>query len=1466
MPTSNAGWAARVRAAYAICKRRNVSSPDDFDLLALGLVSSLEQGAVVELSANGTLLSIVLPLAETTKNTDESYLLFSFALIKQCLDASYEQSADLLATLNSLVYDVCLPLLSPPDRDESDETDRLSASIDETTLQLLLHALGLMDKAPSSWWSRLHSFVLDEFHAAPTRPTYDPTWLGFIVELLFQRKHVSPLFVDGIASVCAAIISSPESAGRLRQAIFGSVVPQLIQHDVAHALALSTQLLTTWSLASLQDACLMLCELFPHCPTVHHAASFHDIVRVGLQQDEAVVRKMALHLLTASVAREPHAHESWSTFIHAFEIVHFHHEQHLMEQVWPSIAALIRHTIVTDAAASAATYASPLPFPWFQGILTRCWHHDNPVVRRMTVTEFMVVAVEAWTPAEATVHPAAIPFVLTELLPSLNDPFLFKHEKYNVRAATEAFCTRFVALAVAAKQLSLLAYLEAVQEAIFGDQTRGNSPNALLAMLAIFADLPPSPMPVDGLNVLRYMVQAHVLQSFPKTMAKLAPLLMRILTAFASAATTPLDVLARFLLLFPLAFVQTHRDAFAAYLASEGPAIGAALELYFTSPTSALSAPALARLVLASPSSLVVPWPTNASLVQVSLLYRDLYASMPSTTLPPASYFDAALARVESWLSIGDAAVDDDAIDLDEQLAVVFLATRLALSAMQTNGDCGPAHALNASLARAVATLSTPHQATLVLQSLDVVAQAPFLMDSLSVFDPQVLVPQLLGASLVKTDKQRHTMYAQRFVDAKYAVLAATLSSCWALGPPLLQQVLDTVLDALPTAGNDPIVLEHMVRVLGLVLPYTVFNLPSDEAKEGALNAVFAQVWAAYTDSRKPDSLTFAVIQALFQPRLMPLTDTLKTWFRKWTRFGEGGRRPNVMFHLATTLCGIWRQYVVALVLLRHIDVVVGRYPKSAIAYVDEIVYLLLYKEPSVDVKEQMVYLTDGMGLKERYVRFIVLAFLEDAPVACHRLMEHLITALLELQLKPDYQKPQMINSDGFGKQLRSWQALCVLSRYVQADNVDAIHALFWHHSFLNHNLPQIRYFIEIFAMRVALAFPDSSFRHLDPLLENVHLMPQLSASLLLVTSIVLRLLPVDDTPDLHLDTLLRMVPWLNSTHGHTRTIVQFVVLTLLPYFASQPAYASRVSFLQPTLRYLSSNKECKRMFRRQTDQMASFVPEKECTLAGLLGGTLNEFDEIVPISIVEQIKETLSASFAQFLKEDRHHGGQYQASVAESLTLASSLSSATTASDEATDGGGAAVVQRKIDPNAAAFLEELLVRNQAESMRDKQVNARRARHQSVIMCASLVDKIPNVAGLARTCEIFNASKLLIPNMSMTEDILFRQISVTANQWVNMEQVKPDEVREYLRRMKKQGYAIVALEQTSSSACLTQFQFPDKVVIVLGNEKEGIPVDILQAVDLCVEIPQMGVIRSLNVHVSGAILLWAYTQQRLLHS
>lgn len=104
--------------------------------------------------------------------------------------------------------------------------------------------------------------------------------------------------------------------------------------------------------------------------------------------------------------------------------------------------------------------------------------------------------------------------------------------------------------------------------------------------------------------------------------------------------------------------------------------------------------------------------------------------------------------------------------------------------------------------------------------------------------------------------------------------------------------------------------------------------------------------------------------------------------------------------------------------------------------------------------------------------------------------------------------------------------------------------------------------------------------------------------------------------------------------------------------------------------------------------------------------------------------------------------------------------------------------------------------------------------------------------------------------------------SVTAEKWLPISEVPVDSVKAYLERKRAQGYSVIGLEQTAHSRPMDRFEFPQRTVLVLGREKEGIPVDIIHALDACVEIPQLGVVRSLNVHVSGAIAVWEYTRQQ----
>lgn len=159
--------------------------------------------------------------------------------------------------------------------------------------------------------------------------------------------------------------------------------------------------------------------------------------------------------------------------------------------------------------------------------------------------------------------------------------------------------------------------------------------------------------------------------------------------------------------------------------------------------------------------------------------------------------------------------------------------------------------------------------------------------------------------------------------------------------------------------------------------------------------------------------------------------------------------------------------------------------------------------------------------------------------------------------------------------------------------------------------------------------------------------------------------------------------------------------------------------------------------------------------------------------------------------------------------------------------------------------------------------NGVRGRHQSTgpTLVASLIERAPNLGGLCRTCEVFGAGQMTVNSLSVVKDSQFTNLSVSAEKWVSIIEVGRHRLPLYLTEQRSRGRCLVALEQTCDSVCLTRCQLPADCVLVLGNEREGIPAELLPLFDMFVEIPQSGVIRSLNVHVAGALLLWEYARQ-----
>uniref|UniRef100_A0A336LZ75 CSON008651 protein n=1 Tax=Culicoides sonorensis TaxID=179676 RepID=A0A336LZ75_CULSO len=182
--------------------------------------------------------------------------------------------------------------------------------------------------------------------------------------------------------------------------------------------------------------------------------------------------------------------------------------------------------------------------------------------------------------------------------------------------------------------------------------------------------------------------------------------------------------------------------------------------------------------------------------------------------------------------------------------------------------------------------------------------------------------------------------------------------------------------------------------------------------------------------------------------------------------------------------------------------------------------------------------------------------------------------------------------------------------------------------------------------------------------------------------------------------------------------------------------------------------------------------------------------------------------------------------------------------------------VQTKIIP-----AKQMLPSNHLSDIYPVKYMQNKTEHSDLIVIATLLTKQPNLGGLARTCEIFNIDQYIVGSLQQTEMMAFQSLSMSADKWLKMAEVKPNDLLEYLKILKMKGYVVVGAEQTANSGQITEFKFPKKTALLLGNEKEGIPGNFISMLDYAVEIPQFGVCRSLNVHVCGSIFIWEYAKQ-----
>ncbi len=150
-------------------------------------------------------------------------------------------------------------------------------------------------------------------------------------------------------------------------------------------------------------------------------------------------------------------------------------------------------------------------------------------------------------------------------------------------------------------------------------------------------------------------------------------------------------------------------------------------------------------------------------------------------------------------------------------------------------------------------------------------------------------------------------------------------------------------------------------------------------------------------------------------------------------------------------------------------------------------------------------------------------------------------------------------------------------------------------------------------------------------------------------------------------------------------------------------------------------------------------------------------------------------------------------------------------------------------------------------------------RHPIVLVLDNVLDTY-NVGSFFRLADAIAAEKICLCGEVVTPpNIKIHRASIGTWKFVDWQHYH--HTTDCLRELKRQGYHLIACEQTpqSTNYLKTKYKFP--LAVVVGSETNGVGESALKLCDSYVDIPMYGINKSLNVLVATSILSYHLISQ-----
>jgi tRNA G18 (ribose-2'-O)-methylase SpoU len=150
-----------------------------------------------------------------------------------------------------------------------------------------------------------------------------------------------------------------------------------------------------------------------------------------------------------------------------------------------------------------------------------------------------------------------------------------------------------------------------------------------------------------------------------------------------------------------------------------------------------------------------------------------------------------------------------------------------------------------------------------------------------------------------------------------------------------------------------------------------------------------------------------------------------------------------------------------------------------------------------------------------------------------------------------------------------------------------------------------------------------------------------------------------------------------------------------------------------------------------------------------------------------------------------------------------------------------------------------------------------------IVVLLDNVRSLHNVGSVFRTCDGMAIHKLYLCGITATPPHReIRKTAIGSTESVDWEH--QSNALDVIKKYKELGYRIIAAEQTEKSISLEKFQWnKEKILLIFGNEVDGVNQNLIDQSNAAIEIPQWGTKHSFNISVSTGIVLWSIKKQIL---